>query len=50
MASQDRADAASLKLLHVPELQAWISDNHLPAQKSKRKEGSLIYFRRPLPS
>ncbi|KAH9070812.1 hypothetical protein EDB83DRAFT_2517992 [Lactarius deliciosus] len=33
-----RADAKSLKSLHVPELQAWISEHKLSMPKSKRKE------------
>ena len=42
--SQDRADVTSLRLLQVAELQAWISDNKLPPQKSKRKEGVFFFF------
>ncbi|KAI9439446.1 hypothetical protein BJY52DRAFT_1229618 [Lactarius psammicola] len=33
-----RADAASLKLLQVSELLAWMSDNKLAMPKSKRKD------------
>ncbi|KAH9077546.1 hypothetical protein EDB83DRAFT_2311286 [Lactarius deliciosus] len=33
-----RTDAKSLKSLHVPELQAWISEHKLSMPKSKRKE------------
>ena len=41
---QDRADAASLRLLQVSELLAWISDNKLPTPKSKRKDGTSFNF------
>src|ERR1700677_1527675 len=34
-----RADAASLKLLQVSELQAWVSDNKVVIPKLKRKDG-----------
>lgn len=38
---QDRADEASLRLLQVSELLAWINDNNL-STKSKRKDGTLF--------
>ncbi|KAI9428865.1 hypothetical protein H4582DRAFT_2090797 [Lactarius indigo] len=37
-----RADITSLKLLHVPELMAWMNENKLIIPKSKRKDDLIV--------
>jgi hypothetical protein len=38
------ADAASLKTLHAPELQAWMTSNGVLMPKSKKKDGTSLYI------